>query len=626
MHPASFTTNSEGLRPRARVLWLVLLLEVVFQAWIADSEIRRNVYLICYALMMPTVLLLVVGPLIRAAMGLRTGELLFVYAVLTTTLPVAGFGAVRFLVPGMGYVPHAAESDAGLARFLPSWAGFPVLHEALPIRLLYRSGPVDWSSWTPPIAFWSGYLVLLAAAWLGIGWLVRRAWIEEERLSFPVAQIALEWTSAQDPAWRRPGFVVGAAIPLVLQSLLALHEWIPSVPAFELKAWNAREVLFPNPPWSAIPDVPVGLYPMAIGLAYFMPTPVAFSCCFFWIAVRLAHVAGFALGLGQGGGGEAARFPYVPEQGAGAWIAMALLTLLALRRKGADRSAAARRRDRWVMVGTVSCLIAAAGFQMRCGIPAGLAVATVAVATAYMITAARVRAESGAIWTFSPLGWTPGRVALEAFRAGPYPASTLGASALFDLVHVDVRGQSLPYLIEGLRTSREAPFRARDLIVWSAVFTLVGLGLAWWFQIMATHAVGAAGAGANPYALAKVRVAFQSALAAGRPERPDGAGIGAALVGMAVTTLLQWGRARWFAFPFHPVGYVLGLTLTTNAFFVPILIALVVRSVVLRYGGAHIHRRSVAFFVGLVLGDMAIQTFWALLGRAMDAPVYPFLS
>jgi len=612
--------------PRARVLWLVLLLEIVFHAWIADSEIRRNVYLICYALMMPTVLLLVAGPLLRSMLGMRSGELLFAYSVLTATLPVAGFGAVRFLVPGMGYVPHAAESDAGLARFLPAWAGFPVLQDALPIRMLFRSGSVDWSAWAPPIAFWSGYLLLLAAAWLGIGWLVRRAWIEEERLSFPVARIALEWTSVQDPAWRRPGFVVGAAIPIVLQSLLALREWIPSVPAFELKAWNAREVLFPNPPWSAIPDVPVGLYPMAIGLAYFMPTPVAFSCCCFWVLVRLAHVAGFALGLGAGGAGEAARFPYVPEQGAGAWIAMAILTVLTLRRKGADRSRSSRGRDRWIAWGTVSSLAGAAGFQVRCGIPVGMAIATVAVAAAYMITAARVRAESGAIWTFSPLGWTPGRVALEAFRTGPFPASTLAGSALFDLVHVDVRGQSLPYLVEGFRIGREAPFRARDLLVWCAVFTAIGIGLAWWFQIESTHAVGAGGAGANPYALTKVRVAWQSAMAAGRGDRPDSAGIGAAVVGMATTALLQWGRARWFAFPFHPVGYVLGLTLTTNAFFVPILIALVARSVVLRYGGAHVHRRSVAFFVGLVLGDMAIQTFWALLGRAMDAPVYPFLS
>jgi len=617
--------RTEG-RPRARVLLLILLLEVVFQAWIADSEIRRNVYLICYALMLPTVLLLVAGPVLKAVLRLRGGELLFAYAVLTISLPVAGFGAVRFLVPGMGYVPHAAEADAGLAGFLPAWSGWPVLHDALPIRLLYRSGAPDWSAWRPPIFFWSAYLGLLAAAWMGIGWLVRRAWIEEERLAFPVARIALEWTSASEPAWRRPGFAIGAAIPLVLQSLLAVREWFPIVPAFELKAWNARELLFPNPPWSAIPDIPVGFYPMAIGLAYFMPGPVAFSCCFFWVAIRLAHVGGFALGLGQASGGEAARFPYVPEQGAGAWIAMALLTLWALRRRGAERTPTERRVDRSVAIATVLALVSASGLQAGCGVPWGIALATVAVAAAYMITAARVRAESGAIWTFSPLGWTPGRVALECFRFGAPSAGTVGGVALFDLVHVDVRGQSLPYLLEGFRLGRDAPFRARDLVGWSAAFGAIGLALAWWFQIDATHAVGAAGAAANPYGLTKVRVAWQSALAAGRTDRPDAAGIGAAVLGMVVTALLQWGRARWIAFPFHPVGYVLGLTLTTNAFFVPILIALVVRSVVLRYGGADLHRRSVPFFVGLVLGDIVVQTVWALIGRAADAPVYPFLS
>jgi hypothetical protein len=624
MRPVS---GEPGFRPRARVLLLLLLLEAVFHAWVADSEIQRNVYLICYALMAPTALLLVAGPLLCRLLRLTRSELLFVYAVLTATLPIAGFGAVRFLIPGMGWVPHASASDSDVAKLTDAWKALPVLQDPTAIGNLYRSGQVDWMAWKFPIGFWSAYLLMLAGAGLAIGWLVRRSWIEQERLSFPVAQIAIEWTATGVPAWRRPGFWVGASIPVVLQSLLAIHEWAPSVPAVALKAWNAKELLFPTPPWSAIPDFQIGFYPMAIGLGYFMPGPVAFSCCFFWLATRLAHVVGFSLGIAPMGGGPEARFPYVFEQGAGAWIGMAAMTLIALRRAAPTRSSTDVRADRRAAWIAFACLAGAAWMMHSAGVPLAMAVVAVLVAAAYIITAARVRAEAGAIWTFAPLNWSPGRVALELFRTAPIAAPTIAGTALFDLVHVDVRGQALPYLMEGMQIAKESRFTPRALILWSGVFTVIALGLAWYFQIVSTHDVGAAGAGANPYGLAKVRISFREALgAAGRPAVPDAAGLGAAAFGGLFTGLLSVLRARWMGFPFHPIGYVLGLTLTMNAFFVPILIALIVRVVVLRYGGGETYRRSVAFFVGLTLGDIGIQTIWALIGRWLDLPVYPFLS
>lgn len=606
---------------------MLFLLEVAIHAWIADSEIQRNVYLICYALMAPTALLLAGGPLLVRLFRLDRSELLFIYAVLTATLPIAGFGAVRFLVPGMGWVPHASQTDQSLQRLVEPWKSLPTLQAPAAIGALYRSGPVDWSAWMVPIRFWSLYLLLIAGAGLGIAWLVRRSWIEHERLSFPVAQIAVEWTTPGTPAWRRPGFWVGAAIPIVLQSLLAVREWYPSVPAMALKAWNAKEMLFPGPPWSAIPDFSIGFYPMAIGLGYFMPGPVAFSCCFFWLAIRLAPVLGFTLGFAPIGGGPDARFPFVFEQGAGAWIGMALLTLATVARNRRGLAPSEVRADRIALSSTVACLGGAIVLMSRCGVPVGMAIATVLVAAAYLVTAARVRAEAGAIWTFAPLTWTPGRLGIELFRTSPFSNATLAGTGLFDLVHVDVRGQALPYLMEGLQATKETRFRPAQLILWTGIFTVVGLASAWYFQINATHAVGAAGAGANPYGLVKVRISFQEALgASSRPAVLDTTGWGAALFGGLFTALLTALRARFVAFPLHPVGYVLGLTLTMNSFFVPIAIALAARVAILRYGGGELYRRSVAFFVGLTLGDIGIQTFWALTGRILDLPVYSFLS
>ena len=41
---------------------------------------------------------------------------------------------------------------------------------------------------------------------------------------------------------------------------------------------------------------------------------------------------------------------------------------------------------------------------------------------------------------------------------------------------------------------------------------------------------------------------------------------------------------------------------------------------------ARLYGASIHFFVGLILGDIIIQTFWTLVGRVFDAPIYQFLS
>ena len=106
----------------------------------------------------------------------------------------------------------------------------------------------------------------------------------------------------------------------------------------------------------------------------------------------------------------------------------------------------------------------------------------------------------------------------------------------------------------------------------------------------------------------------------------DVPGLTAMLFGGAFTLLLAALRMRLPVFPLHPVGYVLANTLTLNAFFVPFLLAWLVKVLVQRFGGSILYRRSLAFFVGLILGDIVTQAGWALVGRLLDVPIYQFLS
>jgi hypothetical protein len=107
------------------------------------------------------------------------------------------------------------------------------------------------------------------------------------------------------------------------------------------------------------------------------------------------------------------------------------------------------------------------------------------------------------------------------------------------------------------------------------------------------------------------------------PGQPDQAGTLALLAGFVITVALSFLRMRFTGWPFHPVGYALANTPTMASTWVPFLIAWLCKSVVLRYGGMRLYRRSLPFFLGLILGDFLNGGFWTLLGCFTRLNVYP---
>lgn len=619
-----------GVRPR--VVALLLVTQFLLVTWIADSEIARSVYLICYSLMMPTVLYLLLARVLARWLPFERRELMLVYIVLTATLPVIGFGGIRFLMPGLGFLPYFAETQPQWARYLPALPGLPVLQDPAAIEALYRGrAAVPWSAWVMPILFWSTYLLLLSGVWLGLAAVLHRIWIRQERLTFPVTLLPLQLTDPEDDLFRRALFWVGFGVPVVLQSLLALHEWYPSVPAFPLKAFDIRALIFPSPPWDAIPNLQIGFQPIAIGLAYFVPSSISFSCWFFWLVTKLSHVAGATVGWGMGGAGATARFPFREEQAAGAWLGFAVLAVWGarfhwnslLRETPPEEQRAIQRLGGAAAL----CMALCALLMIAVGITPVVAVGVVVVYAAFVLTAARVRAEAGGQWTMAPTLWTPHRVLGATTGTLGTPDRALVAGGHFDLIHVDIRGQSLPYLMEGLKIADTLGIRWRTVVTWVALGTVTALALGWWSSLSQFYDLGAATAKSNVYVLTKAQISMREMHGLATNRIPwDREGVGAMAFAGGVTLLLAGLRTRFLGFPLSPVGYVLCNTYTMNAFFVPFLLAWTVKVLVQRWGGSALYRRSLPFFVGLILGDIVIQAAWTLIGRLMDAPVYQFLT
>ena len=640
--PLDETRQTSGISARAIIAGI--LAEAALFWWVASSEISGNVYLICYSLLMPAVALLTAVVAANALLErwfprvvLRRSEVLTVYVMLVCSLPIAGFGMVRFLVPSLVYPQYMQQQEdgrwAGIAANLPSWLAPKA--PAVATAFFEGQASVPWSAWLAPIASWSGLFLALIAAQLCLTIFLRKQWIESERMTFPIVYLPLRMTQQGASFFANRLMWLGFAGPFILQSLSAVNYLYPVVPAFQLKARYIS--VFVTRPWSEFGSLPIGFYPIAIGLAYFIPTDVSFSVWFFYFVVRLAAVGAAALGLDTTRAVTVSSFPYREEQAAGAWMAFAALTLWLGRKQLAEAFrlavGAARERSpdaimyRRAGLGLALSLAFIFAFGAAAGVPAWLSVGLFTIYLLYTITAARVRAEVGTQWTFAPLVWGPSQVFLLGLGSGIFGSRTLTSLAVLEGVTVDVRAQPMANQMESLKMAEQVGLRRRQLVAVIILATLTGLPLALYTSFQHWYHTGALTAKANWYHIYKVQLNFNQMFAKmDSPTEFNPAGLGAVGFAAAVTAGLTLMRARFAGWPFHPLGYVLAYTLTVNAFWLPMLIANVVKVLVLRYGGVGMYRRSIAFFVGIILGDVLAEAGWSLAGWIFGFPVYQFLT
>jgi len=95
--------------------------------------------------------------------------------------------------------------------------------------------------------------------------------------------------------------------------------------------------------------------------------------------------------------------------------------------------------------------------------------------------------------------------------------------------------------------------------------------------------------------------------------------------GFSLTLLLAVMRMRFLWWSLHPVGYAISGSWAINPMIGSIFIGWLLKWIILKYGGIQWHRKMIPFFLGIVLGEFLIGSFWSLLGIAMKQQMYRFL-
>jgi len=97
-------------------------------------------------------------------------------------------------------------------------------------------------------------------------------------------------------------------------------------------------------------------------------------------------------------------------------------------------------------------------------------------------------------------------------------------------------------------------------------------------------------------------------------------------VGISVTTGLIVMRSLYWWWPFYPLGYALSASWSLIVFWFPILVAWLIKTLILKYGGIGRYLWLRPFFLGLIFGEFSMAVVWTAVSWVwgVPAPFFPW--
>jgi len=550
---------------------------------------------------------------------------------------VGSLDFIDVLVPMLPFLNHYGPLEgqyAEVAAHVPKWLLMTDATAANSYFLGQESAlaPANLVPWLRPLAWWGAFVFALCAVMGGLNLLFRKQWTEHEKLAYPVIQLPIQLATAARALFTSRLFWLAFGLAAALDLLNGLNFLFPLLPRIPLVHVVNLQQFFPERPWHDMGWTPVSFYPFAIGMCFFMPLDLAFSCWFFFLFWKLERVLASHIGVhGMPG------FPFVEEQTSGGYYGVALLALWISRRHlmhmGAlltgIRGGNATPWERIEARIAAALIVLGAGFLVWFSCRAGMECPVVLVffILYFLISIAitRMRAELG--HPSHDLHFAgPNLQIIECFGASGLQRTAPGTLAMLSFYHWfnrAYRGHPMPHGMEGFRIAERLKMDNARLLIAMGAAVAAGTVCAFGALLLVLNKHGATQvSGLGEWFGREAWTYGQRYFTAPAPRQPYPTY--AILVGTLSSLGLAALRMNLAWWPLHPVGFAVSGSWSMEQLWTSIFTAWLIKALLLKYGGAKVYKPAVPFFLGLIMGDFIMGSFWNLYGSIMNVPVYHF--
>ena len=217
----------------------------VFFAWarlgMATAGMSAD-YITAAAIFFFFVLTAAINPLlklVRLSWGFDRSELIVIYIMMIVASAIPTWGFTANLIALLPSVFYYATPENEWARLLhPHVTEWLVPQDPEAIRYFFEGlpgQPIPWSAWMTPLLAWVSFILSIYLMMITIMIIMRRHWVEHDRLTFPLLQLPMDMAEEGEPGSKLTPFVkqplmwVGFALPFLLLSTSALNHYYPFI-------------------------------------------------------------------------------------------------------------------------------------------------------------------------------------------------------------------------------------------------------------------------------------------------------------------------------------------------------------------------------------------------------------
>jgi len=571
---------------------------------------------------------------------LSPAEMMVIFCTMTIASVIAGFDLLQNLVPVLLWPFYYGGSDSAYSKFLPNMPRWFVPQDPLVIKqflvgsndLWHFFSPAVLRAWAVPMAFWMAFLFLLAWTMLCVGSVMRRQWVEREKLSFPLLELPVSMARGNTAGsmLRQPLFLIGFLGTMAILSVNCLSGIFPAVPGIRLNVTNVGHMAFLTPPLSGMNPVFVAWWPYAIGLCYLIPLDISFSCWFFYVFIRLAAAFGTAMGWRTPDAGFSPnQFPWFQDLTSGAWMTLFFVVMwgarshlahawrMAMGKVDVPDDAREPMSYRLAFFGAIIGFALLMAIAIVAGMQPYLALLFFTIYFLAIVVMTRIYAQI-AVPIFE----------LAFFSPSPAITSMVGTNALtrqdatiltsFYWFNRCYRQHPMGHELESMVFAEKLGQRTRPMfyIILAALVVGIVVGMLTTMQIYYSRGAASAkvtgsqiGVGAEAWNL--LASSFSN------PHGPQMRSIAVMGASSLIVIGLTVARGAWFEFPLHPIGYAFACSYAMEYIWAVVLVTWLIKLLVIRYGGLKTYRRSLPLFFGIILGDAVTQVVSGLVMGAL---------
>lgn len=576
-----------------------------------------------------TIALNLLFKLIRKGWALKQAELMLIWCMLIMSCVCPCSGMMRLWFPALAGPAYMAR------RTDIAWRD--TSFEAVPETLVLTKKPTSvaakqffegrreegrfpWRQWLTPISRWALLQMMFFVSVLLFCAVLRKQWVERERLMFPLARVPLEFTGGSAGGGWLPEIFSNRAFVAGL-IVAAAFRFVRAVPLFfgDDTAW---QLIVPfkgalqGTPLGRLYLVDVPIWWSVIGFAYLVPADVSLSIWFFYLFGRVQLQTTAWLGSDLHYGGTWSQL--MVWQLTGSYMIFTIGALFMARRHLADIARRAlgigRQVDdsqepvsyRLAFWGFVISSLFVIGWFVHYGMKPWVAGALFLMCMSIMLVHARMVGQSG-------LYTTQLNVVAPNMLHGLGFGYVFGATgAILAQMHhgIFIYGSTaLPSVpaIHAFRISAVFKKGRRMLLAALVISILVAMAAASWSNLRQAYSEGAAnftdtwGQVTNPGSIfTRAHHMIQN------PNQYSQAKWLPFGLGIVLTGFVMFMRARFYWWPIQPIGLLAMSSWMIDRLWLPFLLGWLIKVTLMKFASGRAVRQARFFFIALILTESFI--------------------